>query len=73
MDKTHLREYTLQSIQTLVKQLPYKVLEFTPSVLYFPCEKQIKSFISPQSPLREYLIQAFPQLSSHFIYLLQLK
>jgi SAM-dependent methyltransferase len=71
MDPTHLREYSLHSADSLVAALPFERRAFAPAVLYLPFESQVSRVLPPESPIRRWVIRRFPQLCSHFVYVLE--
>lgn len=71
MDKTHLREYERPQIDELIARLPFRMLRFAPAVLYFPFEKLVRRLLPPESGIRTRLIRSFPDICSHFIFLLK--
>jgi SAM-dependent methyltransferase len=71
MDPTHLREYTLSEAEALVRELPLRLRELRPAVLYFPGEPWVGRVVRPESRLRRLAIRRLPRIASHFIFLLQ--
>lgn len=69
MDRTHLREYSLQEARELLLPWCLEELRFEPAVLYFPKEQRIAKLLPPESPFRQTILQRFPMVASHFIML----
>ena len=51
----------------------YDMIYFKSELLYFPMEKTIAKFIAPYSILRHWIIEIFPALGCHFVYVFKKK
>lgn len=69
MDETHLREYDRSEANRLLDNLPFSVKRFSVANLFFPFEGLIGRVIKPESPLRDRIIQRWPNCASHFLIL----
>lgn len=72
LDPTHLREYIESEIkEVLVEQNDLNILYEDRAVLYFPGEKWIGKIIPPFSPVRRWILKVFPNLATHFIFVVK--
>ena len=71
MDRTHLREYSLAEARAAAASTGLAPRAFRAAVLYFPDEPRVARLWSPESPWRERVARALPEVASHFIFVLQ--
>jgi len=71
MDRTHLREYSLDEARAAVRATGLTLTAFRPAVLYFPFEPRVARLLPPESPWRERVVRAAPRVASHFIFVLR--
>lgn len=71
MDRTHVREYRREEVETLIRVAGYRVVTREQAVLYLPFERTLQCFVSPSGAFRERVVRMVPDFASHFIYVLE--
>jgi len=69
MDRTHLREYDLESAGHIFDGLAVRRQRFEAAVVYFPYETWVARLLPPESSWREWIAQVAPSVASHFLLL----